>query len=71
MEPSSGAAMQESETVFVYRLDKASNAVNQLGTLVERRKTDRGKNAAGMLRLARKEFAATEEESGNIFIRFG
>lgn len=58
------------ETVFVYRLDERTKAMIPLGILVERRKTERGKNPLGMLKLARKEFAETEEESKRIFIRY-
>ncbi len=58
------------ETVIVYRLDNKTKAMIPLGILVERRKTERGKNANGMLRLARKEFAETEEESNHIYIKY-
>lgn len=58
------------QTVFVYRLDDRTKAMVPLGILVERRKTERGKNPLGMLKLARKEFAETEEESKRIFIRY-
>jgi len=58
------------ETVFVYRLDDKTQTMVPLGTLVERRKTERGKNTNGMLKLARKEFAETEEESKRIFIKY-
>jgi len=58
------------ETVIVYRLDGESKARVLLGILVDRRKSDRGDNVIGMLRLARKEFAETEKESANIFISY-
>ena len=58
------------ETVFVYRLDEETNTLIPLGTLVERRKKERGKNPIGMLRWARKEFSESEEESKNIIIRY-
>jgi hypothetical protein len=58
------------ETVTVYRLDDRTKEMIPLGILVERRKTERGKNPLGMLKLARKEFAETEDESKRIFIKY-
>jgi hypothetical protein len=55
-------------TVMVYRIDKETRAKIPLGILVDRRKSERENNLMGMLRLARKEFAVTEEESSSIFI---
>ena len=37
---------------------------------MERRKAERGGNAIGMLRMARKEFAESEAESRSIFIHY-
>jgi len=57
-------------TVAVYRLDQQSKAKILLGILPERRQSERGDNTVGMLRLARKEFAETEEDARNIFISY-
>jgi hypothetical protein len=57
-------------TVFVYRLDRKTKQRIPLGILMERRKMERGDNAIGMLRMARKEFAETEAESRSIFIHY-
>lgn len=57
-------------TVFVYRLDRETKQRIPLGILMERRKMERGDNAIGMLRMARKEFAETEAESRSIFIHY-
>jgi hypothetical protein len=59
------------DTVLVYRLDMKTKARITLGVLVDRRKKERGENAMGMLKLARKVFASTEEESRSIFIKYG
>lgn len=58
------------KTVMVYWLDKKNMVKEPIGILVERRKAERDKenNVLGMLRLARKEFAHTEEESSRILI---
>jgi hypothetical protein len=57
-------------TVYVYRLDEKTKQRIPLGILMERRKTERGGNAIGMLRMARKEFAESEAESRSIFIHY-
>ena len=56
------------KTVMVYCMDSKNMRKEPIGILMERRKTDRENNAIGMLRLARKEFAKTEEESRKILI---
>jgi hypothetical protein len=56
------------EPVYVYRMDCRTKAEIPLGTLFERRKEERGDNTAGMLRLARKEFARTPTDGRNIFV---
>jgi hypothetical protein len=58
------------KTVMVYWLDRKSMVKEPLGILVERRKAERENenNVVGMLRLARKEFARSEEESSRIII---
>jgi hypothetical protein len=73
-----GAARKEEEapqdlgtekTVMVYLLDKNGIGKEPVGVIVERRKSERDdNNAIGMLRLARKEFAKTEEEAQRIII---
>lgn len=57
-------------TVMVYRLDQETKTKIPLGVLVDRRKSDRGDNVIGMLRLARREFAESERESSCIFISY-
>jgi len=58
-----------SKTVMVYWMDKKNMRKEPIGILTERRKSERdNNNAIGMLRLARKKFAKTEEESQRIFI---
>ena len=57
------------KTVMVYLLDKKGMGKEPVGVIMERRKTERDdNNAIGMLRLARKEFAKTEEEAKRIVI---
>jgi len=55
-------------TFLVYCQDKESDAKIPLGVLVDRRKSDRGDNGSGMLRLARKEFAEKGKEFSNISV---
>jgi len=58
-----------SKTVMVYLLDKKTMRKEPIGIIMERRKSERDdNNAIGMLRLARKEFAKTEEEAKMIVI---
>jgi hypothetical protein len=57
------------KTVMVYLMDKKTLRKEPIGIITERRKSERDENnAIGMLRLARKEFAKTEEESKLILI---
>ena len=57
------------KTVMVYWMDKENLRREPIGILMEQRKMERdNNNAIGMLRLARKEFAKTEEESKRILI---
>jgi hypothetical protein len=57
------------KTVMVYLLDNDRIGKKPIGVITERRKSERDKNnAIGMLRLARKEFAKTEEEAQRIII---
>ena len=43
-------------TFTVYSVDKARERKVQVGTLVERRRTDRGDNIVGLLKLAASRF---------------
>ena len=57
------------KTVMVYLLDKNGIGKEPVGVILERRKSERDdNNAIGMLRMARKEFAKTEEEAQRIII---
>ena len=57
------------KTVMVYWMDKQNLRKEPIGILMERRKLEReNNNAIGMLRLARKVFARTEEEAKRILI---
>ena len=57
------------KTVMVYLRDKDGIGKEPIGVITERRKSERdNNNAIGMLRLARKEFAKTEEEAQRITI---
>ena len=57
------------KTVMVYLRDKNGIGKEPIGVITERRKSERdNNNAIGMLRLARKEFAKTEEEVQRIII---
>ena len=57
------------KTVMVYWMDKKNLRKEPIGILLERRKLEReNNNAIGMLRLARKTFARTEEEAQRILI---
>jgi hypothetical protein len=57
------------KTVMVYLRDKNGIGKEPIGVITERRKSERdNNNAIGMMRLARKEFAKTEEEAQRIII---
>ena len=56
-------------TFTVYSVDKVSEKKVQVGTLVERRKTDRGNNIAGLLKLAANRFRLPPGKK--IQVRFG
>jgi len=43
-------------TITVYSVDKVRQGKIQLGTIVERRRTDRGNNVSGLLKLAANRF---------------
>ena len=57
------------KTVMVYWMDQKSLQKEPIAILAERRKFERdNNNAIGMLRLARKVFAKTEEQAKRIVI---
>ena len=56
-------------TFTVYSIDKVGERKVQLGTLEERRKTDRGNNIAGLLKLAVNRFKLSSGEK--IQVQFG
>ena len=57
------------KTVMVYLLDPKTMRKEPIGIITEQRKSERdGNNAIGMLRLARKEFATSEEMAKRIVI---
>jgi len=57
------------KSVMVYMITKDRSGKEVMGIIQERRKSERDeKNAIGMLRLARIEFAKTEEEAQRIVI---
>ena len=57
------------KTVMVYWMDQKNMTKEPIGILSERRKSERDdNNAIGMLRLARKVFAQTEEQAKRIMI---
>ena len=56
-------------TFTVYSVDKVSERKVQMGTLVERRKTDRGNNIAGLLKLAAHRFKLSSGQK--IQVEFG
>ncbi len=58
-------------SVVVYKLNEENMDREALGTLVERRKADRGERLLGMLRLARKEFAEAQGNGNHSTIVIG
>lgn len=57
------------KTVMVYLLDPKTMRKEPIGIITEQRKSERdGNNAIGMLQLARKEFATSEEMAKRIVI---
>ncbi|GAB4364808.1 MAG: hypothetical protein Kow00128_06810 [Deltaproteobacteria bacterium] len=55
-------------SVTVYQVDYARKTRVPIGRVRERRQTDRGDNLLGLLRLARKAFAATPQEALHIAV---
>jgi len=56
------------KSVMVYWMDQKNLRKEPIGILMERRKIKRENDDVGMLRLARKTFARTEEEAQRIII---
>jgi len=56
-------------TFTVYSVDKARERKVQVGTLVERRRTDRGDNIVGLLKLAASRFKVSPGQK--IQVKFG
>ena len=56
-------------TFTVYSVDKVSERKVQVGTLVERRRADRGNNIAGLLKLAANRFKLSPAQK--IQVKFG
>jgi len=56
-------------TFTVYTVDKARERKVQVGTLVERRRTDRGDNIVGLLKLAASRFKLSPGQK--IQVKFG
>lgn len=59
----------------VYRLDPEKKTRVPVGTILERRKGERGSNLVGILRVARKTFVSSPEDSlqiqaGSMWIEF-
>jgi hypothetical protein len=59
----------EMTTFTVYRFDQARKMKVQVGTLVERRRTDRGNNIVGLLKLAANRFKLSPGQK--IQVEFG
>ena len=56
------------KVVQVYEVDYVRKTRRPIGVIEERRKTDRPGNDAGLLRLARKKFAASADEAFRIIV---
>lgn len=52
----------------VYLMDYRSKSRLPVGTLEERRRTERGNNQKDLLRLARERFAANQNDALNLYI---
>jgi hypothetical protein len=52
----------EMTTFTVYRFDQVRERKVQVGTLVERRRTDRGNNIVGLLKLAANRFKLSPDQ---------
>ncbi len=63
------------ESIVVYRIDRARKTKVAVGTVIERRKKERGRNFVGLLQLARETFVHSPQESyqidaGGLLIEF-
>ncbi len=56
------------QSVTVYKIDYAKKTRVPIGTVVERRKKDRGDNLLGLLRVARKTYSSLAQDSIQIAI---
>ena len=56
-------------TIPVYCIDRAREKRVQVGTLVERRRADRGNNIAGLLKLAAHRFKASQGQTIQVEFR--
>lgn len=63
MKQNAETAGGEMKLVSVYRVNYAKKSRVLVGTVIERRKEERGDNMIGLLRLAREKFAASPEEA--------
>ncbi len=59
----------------VYRVDRETRTKVPVGTVVERRKEERGRNLVGLLQVAKKDFVSARDESlqiqaDNLWIEF-
>lgn len=50
-------------SVTVYRVDYARRTRVPIGTVIERRRKNRGDNLVGLLRVARKHYASSPEDA--------
>lgn len=70
-EPSLTSAAGEGpvmKSITVYRIDYVKKTRVPIGTVVERRKKDRGDNLLGLLRVARKTYSSSVQDSIQIAI---
>lgn len=56
------------KTVEVYKVDYVRKTKKPIGTIEERRETARPGSEAGLLRIARKKFAASADEAYRIIV---
>lgn len=56
------------KSITVYRIDYVKKTRVPIGTVVERRKKDRGDNLLGLLRVARKTYSSSVQDSIQIAI---
>jgi len=56
------------KTIQVYQVDYVRKSRRPIGVIEERRESDRADNGAGLLRLARRKFAASADEAFRIIV---